>query len=98
MAALLNGCCVDLVVFSVSPDEADVDDFEVVADGYHKAVFIPTNVEDDTVIGNDARGRISRLDIRRGLASQGALRPNFAVLERRAFRRWVPTQSMGTSI
>ena len=31
-------------------------------------------------------------------ASQGALRPNFAVLERRAFRLWVPTQSMGTSI
>ncbi len=31
-------------------------------------------------------------------ARQGALRPNFAVLERRAFRVWVPTQSMGTSI
>ena len=34
----------------------------------------------------------------RGNARQGALRPNFAVLERRAFRVWVPTQSMGTSI
>ena len=34
----------------------------------------------------------------RGNARQGALRPRLAVLQRRAFRVWVPRQSMGTSI
>ncbi len=79
----------DLVTVTAPPPE----NYALAFDGSDQVV-IPHN--------NNLRGCLGFCflvpTVLRGNARQGALRPNFAVLERRAFRVWVPTQSMGTSI
>ena len=62
-------------------DKPDEEDAKIVAYGDYEAILVPTDVEDDTVVGDDACRSIPRLDSARRLPG-GSLRFSIPRAER----------------
>lgn len=58
-------CSIDPVVFFVSTHETDVDDTELILDGYHNTVRVALDVEDNPIVSDKARIPVDTLDFRR---------------------------------
>jgi len=65
MSSRLNGGHVNLVIVSVCPDKANVNDARRIVDSHHQTVLIAPNIEDHTIIAHNARVTVHISDVGR---------------------------------